>query len=430
MAVLPAVTPPAGTTTAAAIFANATVRQFFKVSIGGPTVRVRLSNAFGTSDLTIDELHVALADRSACAPPLAPVPPATAGRGPTCSNIIATSDRTLTLNGSKTIVVPKGQEITTDATALTVAPLTDVAVSFYVRNPTTPVTTHSLGLTTTYLVAGLPGSTANFAGSTVFNAAALNGTAALATASSSYVAVGVDVTAPASTRAIVAFGDSITDGQNIVTDTNTRWADQLAARFETRAQAEGRPHVAVSNAGISGNKVATDNATLSFGIAGTTRFKRDVLDRSGVTDVLVLEGINDIGQPAAPASSDSIIAAYRDLIRQAHAAGVRIYLATMTPIRTDTATSAGTYGGLFSPSAALFNLREPVRQAVNAWILSQTEADGAYDFNAAVSAPGKPNQMLAANSVSLTNSASNDQLHPNALGYQLMAGVILLNLYQ
>ena len=423
VAVSPALTPPTGTSTTAAIFANATVRQFFKVSIDGTTVRLRLSNAFSPGDLTIDELHVALADRAACQPAAVPVAPATAARGPTCTNIVAATDRTVTVNGSTRFVIPRGQDLYTDPVALTVGPLADVAVSFYVRDPTPALTTHSLGAATAYYAVGLPGSTANYTAATALDTRTIGGQAALATSTSIVVATGIDVQAPQTTRAIVAFGDSITDGTNTVVDTSTRWSNLLAARFRDQSLASGTPRVAVSNAGISGNKVATDNATVSFGIAGVTRFRRDVLDRSGVTDVIVLEGINDIGQPATPASSDAIIAAYRNLIQQAHAANVRIYFATITPIRTDTATAAGTFGGLFTPTAAAFDLREPVRLAVNAWILSQTEADGVFDFNAAVSAPGRLNQLLAQNSVSLTNG-SNDQLHPNAIGYQLMANAV------
>lgn len=428
VAVAPAITPPANTSTTAAVFANATIRQTFRVSVGGPTMRLRLSNAYSTADLVIDETHVALFDKAACQPPPVPVAPATAANGTTCTNIVAASDRTVTVNGNKTFTIPRGQEIYTDPVALAVAPQGDVTVSFYVRNATPALTTHLTGQQTSYYAVGVAGSTANYTGATAFNASTLNGQAALATSTTVVVATGIDVMAPTPTRTIVAFGDSITDGYNTVNDTSTRWPDRLSARFQAQSQLDGKLPVAVSNAGISGNKVASDNATSFFGVAGTTRFQQDVLSRSGVTDVIVLEGINDIGQSATP--SATIITAYRELIRQAHARGVKIYFATITPIRSDRSADAGIYPGTYDPSAALFASREAIRLDVNTWIVSSgAEFDGIIDFNAAVAPMGRPNLLAAANNVSLT-LGTYDDLHPNATGLQLMANTVALTLFR
>jgi lysophospholipase L1-like esterase len=430
VAVSPPIVPPAGTTNSAARFVNATIRQNVKVSIGGTKIRLRLSNAFTPSDLKIDDLHVALWDSASCPNPLAPVAPAVVSRGPACSNIVPGTDAPVTLGGNRTFVVPAGQEVYTDPVDLAVSPLGDVAVSMYFKDLTPAVTTHSLGISSAFRVVGLPGTNGNFAGATMFDAATLAGNAALAVSTSTVAVVGIDVLTPSETRAVVAFGDSITDGANTTPETNTRWSNYLAQRLVDAHKGNGKLPPAVSNAGISGNKVVTDNATASFGISAVRRFQRDVLSRSGITDVIVLEGINDIGQSTTyTETADNLIAAYRTLIQQAHAAGLKIYFATMTPIRTDVATAAGVYTGLFSQSQTLFAAREPVREAVNQWILTSREHDGAIDFNSEMSAPGLLNQLYAPYSVNLLNG-SNDQLHPDSNGYGVMGGAVNLGWFE
>jgi lysophospholipase L1-like esterase len=429
IAVAPPIPPPSGTTTTAARFANTTIRQIVKVSIGGEKVRLRLSNAFGSADLKVDALHVASWDPAACPEPLAPVPPATVSRGRACSNVVAGTDTPVPLNGSTSFVVPAGQEVYTDAVAFPTPAFGSVAVSVYFKDLTPALTTHGTGITSSYRVVGLPGTDGNLTSAKVFDAPTLKGTAALATSTNTVVLVGLDVLAPRKTRAIVAFGDSITDGSNSTPETTTRWSNFLARRLAELNGREKTP-AAVSNAGISGNKVAMDNANAGFGISATRRFQRDVLSRSGITDVIVLEGINDIGQNTQYIeSADNIIAAYRNLIQQAHATGVKIYFATITPIRTDVATAAGTYTGLFSQSQALFNVREPVRQAVNQWILTTNEHDGAIDFNRVASAPGLLNQLYAPYSLNLL-TGGNDQLHPNSNGYEVMASAVDLKWFK
>ncbi len=427
VAVSPAIAPPAsGTTTTAARFVNTTVRHMVRVSVGGSKIRLRLSNAFTPGELRIDDLRIALWDKAACPEPLPPVAPGTLSRGPACSNIVPGSDTPLTLGGSRSVVIPAGQDVYTDPANFTVPSLGEVAISMYFEALTPPVTTHGFGARTAYRVVGLPGTNGNFTGATVFDAATLGGTAALAVASNRVVITGLDVLAPATTAGIVAAGDSITDGDHTIPETDTRWPDFLAQRFVEAHRGNGKLPPLVSNAGIGANKVVTDG----FSGAGrnlVARFDRDVLSCSGLTDVIVLEGINDIGQSTTfTESADNLIAAYRNLIQRAHAAGVKIYFGTITPFRTDDATAAGTYTGLFSQSQALFEIREPVRQAVNAWILSTNEHDGAIDFNAALSAPGLLNQLYAPYSFYPING-TNDQLHPNYIGYGVMANTVDLN---
>jgi lysophospholipase L1-like esterase len=422
VAVSPPISPPANSTTTQGVYANTTIRETMFISVGGESVRLRLSNFYGTADLTVDETHIALFDKAACTAPSPPVAPATASPGITCTNIVPSSDRTVTVGGNKTFVIAKGKEIYTDPVALSLPALSTVSVSLYFKNPTPSLTVHPQGITTTYLAVGLPGTDGNFTGAKAFDAGTIGGKAALATATTTPVVDGIDVIPAARGRVIIAFGDSITDGFNTLNDANERWANFLARRFAAQSQLDGKPQVAVSQAGIGGNKVALDNANASQGVAGTTRFQNDVLSRSGVTDVIVLIGINDLTQSATPLPTDSLIAAYRELIKQAHAANVRIYFATTTPIRTEVATAAGTYGGV-TGSPALFSLREPPREEANNWILTSKEHDGAFDFNGAVSAPGRYNQFVQAYNVSQLTGAG-DQLHPNGIGQKLMADAV------
>ena len=427
VAVSPAIAPPAGTTSTGARFANTTIRQMVRVSVGGSKIRLRLSNAATPADLTVDDLHVALWNKAACPTPLPPVPPGTVSRGPACSNIVPGTDTPVTLGGSRSFVVPARSEVYTDPVDFTVGPLGEVAISLYFEGLTPPVTTHIFGFSSAYRVVGVEGTNGNFAGATVFDAATLQGTAALAVASNRVVITGIDVLAPSTTRGIIAVGDSITDGANSTIETNTRWNDYLAERLIEAHKGSGKLPPAVSNSGIGGNKVVTDNAAAAFGVSLLNRFDRDVLSRSGVTDLIVLEGVNDIGQSATYTEpAENIIAAYRTLIARAHAAGLKIYFATITPIRTEAATAAGVYTGAFSQSQAQFEQREPQRQAVNNWILTTNEHDGAIDFNAVMSAPGLLNQLYTPYSLNPLNG-TNDQLHPNSTGFWVMASAIDLS---
>jgi lysophospholipase L1-like esterase len=222
--------------------------------------------------------------------------------------------------------------------------------------------------------------------------------------------------------AIVAFGDSITDGSATRTSANHRWPDHLARRL----RAAGKGHLGVVNAGISGNRLLYDakpptgaddeTFVLRYGEAGVRRFERDVAAQPGVRYVVVLLGTNDIGQPGrvAPASEEvtaaQIIEGHRRLIAAAREHDLTVYGATITPFEDDTL-------GFHNPE------REGTRQAVNAWIRTGGEYDGVLDFDAALRDPARPGRMLP-------RYDSGDGLHPNDAGMQALADAVPLSLFR
>jgi lysophospholipase L1-like esterase len=212
----------------------------------------------------------------------------------------------------------------------------------------------------------------------------------------------VEVVARENTVAVVAFGDSITDGARTTVDSNNRWPDHLARRLAAR----GGAGVAVLNAGISGNRVLGDGA----GLSALARFDKDVLMQTGVTHVVVMEGINDIGIARSNASptADDLIAAQRQLIARAKARGLRIYGATLTPFEG---------AAYFTPEG------EAKRQAVNQWIRTSKEYDGVIDFDMVTRDPAAPTKILPAYD-------SGDHLHPGDAGYKAMGEAVDLALFK
>ena len=370
--------PPAVTTAppAAAFmhFNNQTLREIVRVSIGGPRVRVVLSNAFGTAPLTIGGVHVALRDKD--------------------STIVPASDRALTFSGRATIAIPAGSVLFSDSVNLVVPPMADLAIDVYLPGNTSvasPLTMHNAALQTSYV-----SETGNHGGKATFPI--------VATTQSGFLLSRVEVTAPASIGAIVAFGDSITDGTRSTPDMNNRWPNLLARRL----LAQPTP-MAVLNAGIAGNRVLSEGA-FGAGINALARFDRDVLEQTGVTHVIVLEGINDIGnarENPTPTAED-VIAGHRQLIERAHTRGLKIYGATLTP---------------FEGAAYFTQVGEAKRQAVNEWIRTGNAYDGVIDFDAVTRDPSHPARFLP-------QYDAGDHLHPSDAGYQAMAAAIDLELFR
>jgi lysophospholipase L1-like esterase len=355
-------------------FENQTVRMIVHTTIGGHRARVRVSNAFGATPLTVGAAHIAL--RS------------------TGSAIVPASDRPLTFSGRTAITIPAGAEVLSDAVDLDVPQSGDLAISIYAPAKTGPPTWHSTGLHTTY-VSG-PGdftSQAEIAGAT--------------TQTAWYWIEGVDVTAPDDAAAVVTFGDSITDGARSTVDANHTWPSELAERLLARPG--HTPEIAVLNAGISGNRIWHD----MIGPNGLERFGHDALAQAGVRDVVVLLGINDIGFSNIPGeadqavSADDVIAGLDQFVVRAHVRGLRVIGATLLPFEGATYYSADA---------------EQKRAAVNTWIRTSGAYDGVIDFDAAVRDPQHPTQYLA-------TFDSGDHLHPNDAGYKAMGDAIDLTLF-
>jgi lysophospholipase L1-like esterase len=210
----------------------------------------------------------------------------------------------------------------------------------------------------------------------------------------------IEVMAPGQAGAIVTIGDSITDGTGSTTDANNRWPDHLARRLKKAGL-----RMAVLNAGIGGNRVLSDGS----GPGALARFDRDVIAQTGVTHVIVLEGINDIGQGRqnASPSADDLIAAHKQMIERAHSRGIRIFGATLTPFEG---------ANYWTPEG------EAKRQALNEWIRTSKAYDAVFDFDAAVRDPKHPTKTLA-------QYDPGDHLHLNAAGYEAVANTIDLALF-
>jgi lysophospholipase L1-like esterase len=247
---------------------------------------------------------------------------------------------------------------------------------------------HGTGLQTNYL--SQPG---NHAGSLDLPV--------LRTTLSSYFLSRVEVLAPASVGAVITFGDSITDGTASTPDTNHRWPDYFARRLSGMGAS-----MSVLNLGIAGNRLVSDG----LGISALARFDRDVSSQSGVTHMILLEGINDIGfagDDALPNAAD-VIAAHQQIIARAHARGLKIFGATLTP---------------YEGARYYTTIGEAKRQEVNRWIRTSGAYDGIVDFDAAVRDPNHPAKQLPA-------LDPGDHLHFTDTGYQKMSEVPELKFFK
>jgi lysophospholipase L1-like esterase len=358
---------------------NQTVRQIAHVSIGGSRVRIVLSNEYGTRPLTIGAAHIALA-----------------GGG---SSIVAGSDRPLTFGGRTSFTIPPGAPAVSEPVDFSVPALGNVAVSLYLPEITPLTTFHWEGVQTAYIAAG------DQVGEPQIERAE--------TTKARVFLSEIQVDAPLDGRAIVTFGDSITDGATSTPDANHRWPDFLAERL----QQSGNTHIAVLNEGISGARVLRDR----MGQNALARFDRDVIDQARADTVVLMMGINDIGWPGtilvpkgeeAP-SPDDIIFGYQQLIARAHTHGMRIIGATLTPFE-DTFHGNPLYG-------YYDEVKEKKRLAVNEWIRKSGAFDGVIDFDAVTRDPVNPKHILPAYD-------SGDHLHPQDTGYKAMADSIDLSL--
>ena len=363
-------------------FGNQTLRMIARASIGGRTLRVRISNAYGDARLVLGEARIALAQSDA--------------------RILPGSDCRLSFAGGGSAVIAAGAQLLSDPVDLEFPPLSDLAVSLYLPDELAEnfrITGHGNAHQTNYI--SEPG-----------NFAAAGALPVSVTTDSWLFLAGIDVEAASETAGVVTFGDSLTDGNLSSLDSNCRWPDQLARRLVERAdeQLGGRP-ATVMNQGIGGNRILHDLR----GDSGLRRLDRDVLAQPGATHAIVLLGINDIrnrrGLPEEVISADEMIAGLAQIAARARVQGLKIFGGTLLPFENET----------FFPGA--YNAaNEAKRQAVNAWIRTGRAFDAVIDFDAALRDPGHPASLL-------TQYDCGDHLHPSDLGYQAMGDAIDLALF-
>ena len=377
------------------VFRNQTLRLIVHVSAGGKRVRVRLSNVYGEAPLVVGAAHIGQRGKGA--------------------DISPGTDRPLQFSGKASITIPPRSEVFSDAVALDVPPLSDLAVSVYLPETTHATTSHLLALQTNYV-------------SPEGNATAAVQFPVERTLTSWPILTGVDVAESTHGAAVVAFGSSLTDGDGSTDDANQRWPDWFARRLQKEGGALAE--LGVLNEGIIGNRLLSDSpqgkdspfGTL-LGEAGLKRFDRDVLAQSGVKYVVVALGVNDILFPAlsfVPASetrtAEDLIAGYRALIARAHAKKVRIIGATIPPFE------GGRYGAVSDTLEPYTPERDRTRVAVNEWIRKSGAFDGVIDVDAAVRDPSHPSRLRP-------DLAAKDRLHVNDQGNAAQAEAISLELF-
>lgn len=351
-------------------FSHQTVRQVVQLESAGDRVRVRLTNELGLGPLQFGAVHVALSSPNGVTEP--------------------GTDRSVTFGGQPGATIPTGQALISDPIDLKVRQFQDLAISIYYPSGAAPA-----------------GHLSNLEISPAGDHAVESVWPQAARAQAPGLASGVDVDSATASRVLVAFGDSITEGACATDGAHRDYPEQLATLLA--AQRGSDRSWVVINSGISGNRLLHDGA----GPKALTRFGPDALDITGVSSILLLEGINDIGWAfdpegnGGPLSASDIIGAYQQLIRRAHARGLKIYLGTLAPYE----------GATYSRPEG-----EKVREQVNAWIRKGQGFDGVVDFDATLRDPASPLHYLGADQCG-------DDLHPNDAGYEAMAEAAFQRLF-
>ncbi|MFJ5679951.1 SGNH/GDSL hydrolase family protein [Streptomyces sp. NPDC093097] len=351
-------------------YAGMSIRNVVHSSIGGSSARIRLSNLYGTRPLALS--HASLALSAGSGSPIA----------------MAGSMRRVTFGGKPSVTIPAGGEILSDPVRLTVPGNADLLVTTYSPTPSGPTTYHPYARQTSYLARGDRTEDAT-------------GTAYTEQSPYWRYLTGVDVWSTQVHGAVVAIGDSITDGITSTPGANHRWTDFLAARLRDE---EGAPRYGVLNAGISGNRLLTDSNPLfpTNGPSMLSRLDRDALSRAGVKAVVVEIGVNDLLKSPRQMDAQKIVAGMRDVVERAHTRGLRVTGSTVMP-----------FGGHRGYSRRL----NEVREQVNRMIRSGTVYDEVVDFDQALRDPAHPQRLLPAYD-------SGDHLHPSDAGYRAMADAV------
>jgi len=345
------------------------LRQVVRVSIGGEVIRVKLSNEFSKSPVTIHSVQIA----------------ASAGG----NAIDLSTNLILKFNGNQEVTMEPGTMITSDPVPFRLQPRMDVAITIFFGSTSPDITGHPGSRTNSYLLTGNNSSVTDFSGSFITE--------------HWYVINGIDVEAPSTSSCIAILGNSITDGRGSTTNMQNRWTDLLSERLLANPATS---QVGVLNLGIGGNCVLRD----CLGISGISRFERDILTQPGVKSVIIFEGVNDIGgvrtAEASKSVANGLIAAYKTMIESAHSRGLKIYGATITPFKGN-----GYYN----------QYSEECRNEVNGWIRQDGNFDGVFDFDSLVRNPDDKESLVSSN--------QNDGLHPDLSGFKKMAESIDLKLF-
>lgn len=350
---------------------NNTLRQVVCVSTGGKKLRFKFSNEFSKSPVTIKAVQIAVYKGG--------------------STIDQSTIRFLKFNNRDGVTMEAGTNLSSDPVSFNLEPRMELAITIFFGETSATLTGHPGSRTTSYLLAG---------DQTQIKA---DFSKAIQT-EHWYVITGIDVETTPPAAAVAVFGDSITDGRGSGTNKQNRWPDVLAIQLQKNNDTK---QIGVLNLGIGGNTVLRGG----IGPTGLNRFDRDVLEQSGVRWVIILEGVNDIGgtkdSNAASLLVTSLIAAYEKMIAQAHAKGIKVYGATITP---------------FKKSSYYTDYRENARNAVNTWIRTSGRFDAVIDLDQVLRDPSDVSALLP--------NVQSDPLHPNELGYQMFGEAVDLNLFK
>ena len=344
---------------------NNTLRQIVHVSIGGDSLRMRFTNEFSTSPVTMHSVHIAVSLGS--------------------DTIDTSTDTTLYFGGNQEVTMQPGSAVVSDPFYFPLKPLSNAAITIYFGSTSPDISGHPGSRTTSYILTGDAVSNENFSGA--------------ATTDHWYNINTIDVKAPDSDYAVAILGNSITDGRGSGTNKQNRWPDELARRLQADS---GTQHVAVLNEGIGGNCVLG----ACLGPSALSRFNRDVIEQSGVKWLIILEGINDIGY-GGPGTGNNLINAFKQMIQTAHANGIFVYGATLLPMKGSSYYTAQ---------------HETEREIANDWIRTSSLLDGVIDMDKALRNPADTLSLLPAYD-------SGDHLHPSEAGHHMMAEAVDLNLF-
>lgn len=342
-----------------------TLRQIVRTSIGGEKIRLSFTNRYGESELIMNSVHIAKAD----------------GQG--TGKIFTDTDTIVPFDGKADVTIPAGEDISSDAFEFSFEPLTELAITIYYEKIPAKITGHVGARAKSFYSPG--------------NCLSQEKLPYFGNFTQWYTISAIDVLSKTENKAIVCFGDSITDGRGTTDDKNNRWTDGLATRLQAD---EATKNIAVLNQGIGGTLVTS---------SGVNRFNTDVLEQTGLSYVIILYGINDIIY--GNSNSSNIINAYKNMITKLHKKNVLVYGGTILP---------------FGKCSDYTSKRDGVRQEVNEWIRETSSAEGGFDgvidFDYVMKDPSNETKML-------TSYDSGDGLHPGPTGYKAMADAIDLELF-